>query len=129
MRTNKRVSALVFKEDKVLLIHRFKNGDEYWVIPGGGVEDHETLDEALTREVLEETGLALVSYKLLGSSEQEEHTHYFYECELAPGDPKIGGPELENSSKDNLYLLEWIRTEDVEKLNLYPSSIKSFIKK
>ena len=38
-RTNKRVTGVVFNDgnEKLLLIHRLKNGDEYWVFPGGGV--------------------------------------------------------------------------------------------
>lgn len=128
MRTNSRVSALVIKDNKILLIHRFKYGDEYWVIPGGGVEDKESLDEALKREVCEETGLDLISFELLGSNEHEGHIHYFYKCELTPGEPKIGGPELGNSSKDNIYLLEWISIENVNGLNIYPNSVKLYIK-
>ena len=27
------------------LIHRKKNGEEYWLFPGGGVEDTETVEE------------------------------------------------------------------------------------
>ena len=128
MRTNSRVSALVIKDNKILLIHRFKYGDEYWVIPGGGVEDKESLEESLKREVREETSLDLISFELLGSNEHEGHIHYFYKCELTLGEPKIGGPELEDSSKDNIYLLEWISIEDVNRLNIYPSSVKLYIK-
>ena len=128
MRTNGRVSALVVRDNKILLIHRFKHGDEYWVIPGGGVEDKESLEEALKREVREETSLDLISFELLGSNEHEGHIHYFYKCELTLGEPKIGGPELEDSSKDNIYLLEWISIEDVNRLNIYPSSVKLYIK-
>jgi len=128
MRTNGRVSALVVRDNKILLIHRFKHGDEYWVIPGGGVEDKESLEESLKREVREETSLDLISFELLGSNEHEGHIHYFYKCELTLGEPKIGGPELEDSSKDNIYLLEWISIEDVNRLNIYPSSVKLYIK-
>ena len=126
MRTNVRVSALVVNENKILLIHRFKNGDEYWVIPGGGVEDKESLEEALKREVREETSLDLVSFELLGSNKHEGHLHYFYKCELAPGKPNIGGPELENSSKENIYILEWIPVKDIDSLNIYPSLVKLY---
>jgi len=128
MRTNKRVSALVVRENKLLLIHRFKNGDEYWVIPGGGAEEGESLEDALKREVLEETGLKLVDHKLLGSDEGEEHIHYFYQCELTPGEPKIGGPELKDSSENNVYILEWILVKNIANLNIYPNSVKLYIK-
>jgi 8-oxo-dGTP pyrophosphatase MutT (NUDIX family) len=37
----------------------------YWVLPGGAVEEHETPAQAAVREVLEETGLAIVVERLL----------------------------------------------------------------
>lgn len=52
MRTNDNIRGLVVKGDKVLLIHRFKHGDEYWVVPGGGVEKGESLEQVLKLEKL-----------------------------------------------------------------------------
>jgi 8-oxo-dGTP pyrophosphatase MutT (NUDIX family) len=43
---------------RCLWIKRSENGDfpGYWCCPGGGVEDHETIDQAVRREVQEECG-------------------------------------------------------------------------
>jgi 8-oxo-dGTP pyrophosphatase MutT (NUDIX family) len=46
-------------EDRVLLV-RFVNpesGEEFWTTPGGGIKPDESLEEAIRRELLEETGL------------------------------------------------------------------------
>ena len=54
------VGAVVFKEDKVLLVLRAKPPSENrWTIPGGSVELGETLQEAAEREIWEETGLTI----------------------------------------------------------------------
>jgi len=127
MRTNKRVSALVARDGKILLIHRFKNGSEYWVVPGGGVEDRESLEESLKREVVEETSLDLIRFELLGTTEDGEYSHYFYKCELSAGEPKIGGPELKDSDENNIYILEWVPIQIVDRLNVYPKLIKQYI--
>ncbi|MFW9978306.1 MAG: NUDIX hydrolase [Candidatus Thorarchaeota archaeon] len=52
------VGGVVFGTKGVLLVRRDKEpGKGLWSIPGGGVEVGETQQEALVREVLEETGV------------------------------------------------------------------------
>jgi 8-oxo-dGTP diphosphatase len=52
-----RVSGIIIKEGKILLIRRVKEGREYFVFPGGGVEDNESVEEALVRELKEEASI------------------------------------------------------------------------
>lgn len=52
------VSAVVFREDRVLLVQRGRSpAIGQWSIPGGLVKVGESLDEAIRREVREEVGL------------------------------------------------------------------------
>lgn len=52
-----RVAGLVVEDNKILMIAHKKGSEIYWLLPGGGVEYQESLDEALKREFLEELGL------------------------------------------------------------------------
>jgi ADP-ribose pyrophosphatase YjhB (NUDIX family) len=52
-----RVSALLGREDRLLLCRHEKAGREYWLLPGGGVDLGESLDRALKRELAEELGI------------------------------------------------------------------------
>lgn len=52
-----RVAAFIRREQSILLVRHRKDGRDYWLLPGGGVEYGESLADALTREVREETGL------------------------------------------------------------------------
>lgn len=50
-------SGIVRDRDKLLLVRQVSNGVDYWSLPGGVVEDHESLTCGLRRELFEETGL------------------------------------------------------------------------
>ena len=61
------VSAAIFRDDKVLLVRRARSpGKGFYSLPGGRVEFGESLHAALTREVDEETGLAIDIVGLAG---------------------------------------------------------------
>lgn len=58
--------------DKYLFLKRaesFKPGVQKWDIPGGRINVDETLDDALAREVYEETALKIDSYELLAAQD------------------------------------------------------------
>ena len=56
-----RVAALIRRGDSVLLCNHTKLGRSYWLLPGGGVEEGESLHEALLRELDEECSLRSVT--------------------------------------------------------------------
>ena len=53
------VRALVLDEDDRVLLVQFKDrsGQVWWATPGGGVDEHEGVEQALGRELAEEIGL------------------------------------------------------------------------
>lgn len=88
MQTPQSVAAVIFSSERkeVLLIQR--QDVPVWVFPGGGVETGEGAEQAVRREVLEETGLEIKITKLVGVytplNRLAKHTH-LYECEIIGG--------------------------------------------
>ncbi len=58
------VFGVIIEDGKVLL--GLRRDSDWWNLPGGGMELGETVDEALRREVLEETGLRVRVGRLVG---------------------------------------------------------------
>ena len=65
--TKKVAKIILFDEDeKVLFLKRTKYTKKFsgeWDIPGGHVQENESIEDGLEREVFEETGLTIKNYK------------------------------------------------------------------
>ena len=54
--TRNRGAAIIVQEGKIALIKRIREDETYYVFPGGGIEEGETAEEAMKREIYEELG-------------------------------------------------------------------------
>lgn len=64
------VHAFCFAGDQLVIVYSVGKG--YWTPPGGGVEPGETAEEAIVREVLEETNMRVLKQRVIGYQEVSE---------------------------------------------------------
>jgi 8-oxo-dGTP pyrophosphatase MutT (NUDIX family) len=79
-----RSAAIVVKNDAVLLVkHKNTNsGSEWWVPPGGGLEDNESIFECAKRETYEETGLTVELGQILYLRESVDLSRDIHQFEI-----------------------------------------------
>ncbi|HVM53487.1 MAG TPA: NUDIX domain-containing protein [Acidimicrobiales bacterium] len=109
------VGAVAIDDGRLLLVRRrHEPGMGSWSVPGGRVEPGETVQEAVVRELLEETGVEGVCVGLIGVAERIGTDHHFvildYAVEvLAPAPPEAGGDADD---------ARWVALGDVAELDL-----------
>lgn len=123
-----RARAIIIKDDQVLLMHRIKDGREYYAFPGGGIEEGETPEETVAREIKEELTLDVKKAERFHEFENRGDMEYFLLITEFSGTPVLSGEEVERMNENNVYDLKWIKLSDLKNLeNLFPEEVKEKI--
>ncbi len=127
----KRVRAIIITTDSILLMHRVKPDREYWVFPGGGLEETDSSpQEGLKRECMEELGVEVAVGNLFAEerldSPQGEQAEYFYRCRIVSGEVGTGeGPEFSRDPmKSGTYDPQWIPIRSLPGKNVQPTTVR-----
>ena len=128
---NTAARVIILHQGRILLIHRIKFGQEYYVLPGGSIEKGETPSQAAIREIKEETNFDIKLDKLLWKIKEKVNGevklgHYFL-AKSFNGNLKLGGPERGRQSNTNIYLFEWVLVTKLNDYLLYPKGLKEGI--
>lgn len=92
-----RVCAALIEEQQILMVELHTPSRTFWTLPGGGVESGETKEQAVMREVLEETHLHITIERQLYeiSINQGTETCFLVRRTLSSSTPRLGiDPEL-----------------------------------
>lgn len=81
------VAAMIFDEEGRVLLFKHTYRKFEWGIPAGSLEYNEQPENAIVREMLEETGMQIQVQQLLlaDSSKQDQHVSLIYLCKIADG--------------------------------------------
>ncbi|HEY0535333.1 MAG TPA: NUDIX domain-containing protein [Actinoplanes sp.] len=143
-----RAVAVVLDGPRVLVIKRFRQrdapadcamcqeaghrgglctGHHYAVLPGGHVEEGETIRQAAERELQEEASLrGTAGRQVFEGSHLGRLAHYFVMTDVS-GEPKLGGPELGYHRPNNSFELRWATAAELDELHLRPKEIRPLL--
>jgi len=126
------VAIIEFADNKILLVKRgtvaFKG---FWALPGGRVETGETVEEAVVREVKEETGLDVEIVRKIGEYHESGvqdgiEYDYYPACFLV----KSYGGKIEKPEEEIEEIILFDLTEIPEKLAFaHLSMIRDYVRK
>lgn len=92
------VRGIVTNEAGRVLFVRHNYGRRRWFLPGGGAHGAESADEAVVREIGEETGLAVKVTRLVGVylyvGEYKRDHNFVFACQVLDGTLRIDGYEI-----------------------------------
>lgn len=115
--------GIVIKDNHVLLSRQFKRYD----LPGGGVDLGEPIENAVIREVKEETGIDVNTPRIIGvensffkSAHGNNNSYHsillYYVCDFVGGELSIEG--FDEYEKQYAELAEWIPLETIDSIEI-----------
>ena len=132
MRT--RAGIILIEDDRVALIERHRAGLDYFVFPGGGVDEGETPEQGAIREALEELGVQVAIRKKVAEIHfGRTSLHIYFLVERVSGEFGSGtGEEFTDSDPDHpeegIYIPIWMPLEELpQHKNIYPAELAKLV--
>ncbi len=127
-----RPSVVLMKDGKILLLKSKYSSGEFYLLPGGSIEDLETIEEAAVRETKEETNYDIKISRLLYLQEwidkkrKKDILYVIFLGEIIGGEEThLNDPCLE---KGTIQGIEWIDIEKLNKIKFYPKDVVPLLK-
>lgn len=115
-----RAGAVIIHENKLLTYHFKNEKQQYWRIPGGGIETGETPQQAAVRELREELGLHITLQRQYGPYLLKNKTHWYFLAETAAAPlPAEGAGGFEKDC-----VINWLPLTRLSDFDIRPTALK-----
>ncbi len=119
-----RSRAIIIHEDKLVVMYRERQGRIFYTFPGGGLEENETEEECVKREVFEEFGLIVKPIKKVYIYENKNNIEHFFLSEWISGEFGTGkGEEFQDNNINGVYIPKLIKICDIPNIPLMPPEV------
>ncbi len=128
-----RAGIVLIEGDKVALIERHRAGLEYFVFPGGGVDEGESPEQAAIRETMEELGIEVaIKQKVAEVQLGKKSRQIYFLVEQTGGKFGTGTGEEFAADPDNpqsgIYIPIWMPIDELSRhTNIYPGDISRLV--
>lgn len=124
MKQRIRCGGIVFIENKMVSMYREFNNRIYYTFPGGGLEENETEEQCVVREIEEEFGITVQPVKKLYTYNGKKGKEHFFLCEYISGSFGTGnGEEFQGTNIRGVYKPVLIEVKDIPNLPLLPPEV------
>lgn len=121
-----RARAIIVRDGKFVSMYREKQGRIYYTFPGGGIEENESEEACVKREVFEEFGIIVEPIKKVYTYENKISKEHFYLAKWLSGEFGSGkGEEFQENQNNGIYIPKLIEISDIPKLPLMPPEVAS----
>ena len=134
MRT--RAGVVLIEDNKIALIERHRAGLNYFVFPGGGVNEGESTEQGAIREAEEELGVQVsVKQKVAEIRFGRASKHIYFLVERVGGKFGTGtGEEFTDADpydpQEGVYIPIWMPLEELsQRKNIYPTDLATLVVK
>ena len=132
MRT--RAGIILLEDNKIALIERHRAGLDYFVFPGGGVDEGESPEQGAVREAMEELGVQVaITQKVAEIHFGQATRHFYFLVERVSGEFGTGtGEEFTDADphhpQEGIYIPVWMPVDELaQHQNIYPSDLTKLV--
>jgi len=131
MRT--RAGIVLIEDEKVALIERHRAGLDYFVFPGGGMDEGETPEQAAVREAMEELGVEVAIQRRVVMIHFDQSTQVYFLVKRVSGEFGTGmGEEFTdadpNDPREGVYIPIWMPIEELSRhTKVFPADLARLV--
>ena len=130
--------AIIIRNGNLLVIRNTTDGQNWYILPGGGQNHCENLEEALRRECMEEASIEIEVGDILfvrdyisrnhefAETEGDAHqVEFMFQCSIA----EDASPKPGNHVDQWQTGVDWLPLNRLSEFDLYPSSLRNLLSK